>query len=95
MSRKRAILLLVLLLAAGGGTYAYRRMGTPALVLTGIVTTNDVIVSSQVGGQIGRLLVNEGDTVAPEQLLAVITPDELKADHAYYAQSAQGLTQQV
>ena len=56
MSRKRAILLLVLLLAAGGGTYAYRRMGTPALVLTGIVTTNDVIVSPQIAGQIADAL---------------------------------------
>ena len=68
MSRKRAILLLVLLLAAGAGTYAYRRMGTPALVLTGIVTTNDVIVSPQIAGQIGQLLVTEGDAVKRDQL---------------------------
>ena len=45
MSRKTAALLLILLLAAGAGTYAYRRMAPAALVLTGIVTTNDVIVS--------------------------------------------------
>ena len=95
MSRKRAILLLVLLLAAGAGTYAYRRMGTPALVLTGIVTTNDVIVSPQIAGQIGQLLVTEGDTVKKDQLVAVIVPDELKADTAYYTQTAAGVSAQV
>jgi len=95
MSRKRAILLLVLLLAAGAGTYAYRRMGTPALVLTGIVTTNDVIVSPQIAGQIGQLLVTEGDPVKKDQLVAVIVPDELKADTAYFAQNVEGMSSQI
>ena len=95
MKRVKALLFLLVLASAGAAAYVYMGRPPSELVLTGIVTTNDVIVSSQVGGQIGRLLVNEGDTVAPEQLLAVITPDELKADHAYYAQSAQGLSQQV
>jgi HlyD family secretion protein len=95
MSRKRAILLLVLLLAAGAGTYAYRRMGTPALVLTGIVTTNDVIVSPQISGQIGQLLVTEGDAVKKDQLVAVIVPDELKADTAYFAQNVEGMSSQI
>ncbi|HEY4218308.1 MAG TPA: efflux RND transporter periplasmic adaptor subunit [Gemmatimonadaceae bacterium] len=65
------------------------------LVLTGIVTTNDVVVSSQVTGQIGNLLVKEGDTVQPNQLLAVLVPGELRADQAYYAQSEQGLASEV
>src|SRR4051812_31509088 len=95
MPKKRAILLLVLLLAAGGGTYAYRRMGTPALVLTGIVTTNDVIVSPQISGQIGQLLVTEGDEVKKDQLVAVIVPDELKADTAYFAQNVEGMSSQI
>src|SRR3982074_1251161 len=95
MPRKRAVLLLVLLLAAGAGTYAYRRMAPAALVLTGIVTTNDVIVSPQIAGQIEQLLVNEGDAVKKDQLIAVIAPDELKADTAYYAQNVEGLSSQV
>ena len=95
MSRKRAVLLLVLLLAAGGGTYAYRRIGPPALVLTGIVTTNDVIVSPQIGGQLGQLLVTEGDVVKKGQLVAVIVPDELKADTAYFAQNVEGMSSQI
>ena len=65
------------------------------LVLTGIVTTNDVIVSPQIAGQIGQLLVAEGDAVTKDQLLAVITPDELQADTAYYAQNVEGLSSQV
>ncbi len=65
------------------------------LVLTGIVTTNDVVVSSQVTGQIGQLLVKEGDAVQPNQLLALLVPAELKADRAFYSQSQQGMAGQV
>src|SRR5580698_1202307 len=65
------------------------------LVLTGIVTTQDVIMSPQVGGRVSQLLVKEGDLVAGNQLLAVIAPDELKAEEAYYAQSAEGFAVQV
>jgi HlyD family secretion protein len=95
MSRKSALVLIVLLLAAGAGVYAYRRMAPAALVLTGIVTTNDVIVSSQIAGQIGQLLVTEGDAVKAEQLIAVIVPDELKADSAYFAQNVEGMSSQI
>jgi len=65
------------------------------LVLTGIVTTNDVIVSPQVTAQLSKLLVKEGDKVDANQLLAVLAPDELKADQAYAAQSEKGLGDQV
>ncbi len=95
MSRKTAVVFVVLVLAAGAATYAYRRMAPPALVLTGIVTTNDVIVSAQIAGQIGQLLVTEGDTVKQHQLVAVIVPDELKADTAYFAQNVEGMSSQI
>ena len=65
------------------------------LVLTGIVTTNDVIVSPQVSAQLSKLLVKEGDTVQANQLIAVLSPDELRADQAYAAQSERGLGNQV
>lgn len=71
------------------------RSRSSSLVLTGIVTTNDVVVSPQVGGQVGKLLVQEGDSVAKGQLLAVITPAELAADQAYYAHSAEGSAVEV
>jgi len=58
------------------------------LVLTGVVTTDDVIVSPQVGGQISQLLVNQGDSVTPNQLVAKLVPSELAADQAYYSHSA-------
>ena len=95
MSKKRSILLIAILLAAGAGLYAYKRMAPPALVLTGIVTTNDVIVSAQIAGQIGQLLVAEGNPVKKDQLVAVIAPDELKADTAYFAQNVEGMSSQI
>ncbi len=94
MLGKRFGLILLLMLLGAGAYYVVRARSTD-LVLTGIVTTHDVIVSPQIGGQIGQLLVNEGDTVRHNQLLAVITPDELRADRAFYEFSAQGLTSQV
>ena len=93
--RKRLPLFLLVLVAAGAGTYAYRRIGPAPLVLTGIVTTNDVIVSPQIGGQIAQLLVQEGDAVKRDQLVAVIAPDELKADTTYFSQNVEGLSSQV
>jgi multidrug resistance efflux pump len=87
--------LIPLLVVALIGAYAYWTTGPRPLTLTGIVTTNDVIVSPQVAGQIGQLLVSEGDLVKKGQLLATITPDELRAETTYYAQSAQGLSSQV
>jgi len=94
---KRLRLPLILLVIAGVAYGAYYYMGRPPseLVLTGIVTTNDVVVSPQIGGQIRALKVVEGDTVKANQLVAVITPDELRADTAYYAHSAAGLGSQV
>ncbi len=65
------------------------------MLLTGIVTTENVIVSSQVGGQIGQLLVKEGDAVQRNQLLAVMTTDELQADRAYYAHTVESIESQV
>jgi HlyD family secretion protein len=92
---RKLIPLLLLALAAGGGWYAYTKSRPTELVLTGIVTTNDVIVSPQIAGQIGQLLVTEGDVVKKDQLVAVIVPDELKAETAYYTQNVAGLSSQV
>ena len=94
---KRAKPLLILLVLAGLGYGAYYYLGRPPteLVLTGIVTTNDVVVSPQIAGQIRELKVLEGDTVKKDQLVALITPDELRADSAFYAHSAEGLGSQV
>jgi multidrug resistance efflux pump len=94
---KRAKPLLMLLVLAGLGYGAYYYLGRPPteLVLTGIVTTNDVVVSPQIAGQIRELKVVEGDTVKKDQLVALIRPDELIADSDYYMHSAAGLGSQV
>ena len=95
MNRKRKLLIggAVLVVAV---LVAYAIFAPPkTLVLTGIVTTNDVIVSPQVGGQVQKLLVNEGDSVVAGQLLAVISAGELAADQAYYAHSAAGMATEV
>ena len=93
--RRRLLVLLLVTAAGSAGVYAYLNRRPAALVLTGIVTTNDVVVSPQVAGQIRQLLVAEGDAVKQDQLLAVINPEELQADTAYYAHNVAGLSSQV
>jgi len=95
MKRLRRLLVMLLVLAAAAAAYLYFQRLPPVLVLTGIVTTNDVIVSPQIAGQIERLLVDEGDLVKRDQLLAVIKPDELRQERAFYLQTAQGVSSQV
>jgi HlyD family secretion protein len=91
---KRAIPLL-LLLAIGGAVYWYTSRPATSLVLTGIVTTNHIVVSPQITGRLDKLLVAEGDTVKADQLLAVLAPDELQQERAYYSFSAEGVGSQV
>lgn len=55
-----------------------------ALILTGVVTTDDVIVSPEITGRLEQLLVREGDTVKRGQLLGTIQAGEWKAGLAYY-----------
>ncbi len=91
----KRILVLLILAGSGAAVYYTMRTGPVPLVLTGIVTTENVIVSPQMGGQIGQLLVKEGDTVQRDQLVAVMTRDELQADREYYARTVQSIESQV
>src|SRR5882757_7236361 len=95
MSRTAVRILVLLVIAGGVAAYFYVNRAPASLVLTGIVTTNDVIVSPQIAGQIGQLLVKEGDVVTQDQLVAVMVPDELRADTAYYAHNVAGMSSQV
>jgi len=90
---KRLIPLLVIAALAAGYWYANRP--PTSLVLTGIVTTDPVIVSPQINGRIDKLLVAEGDTVTHDQLLAVLSTDELRQDSAFYSYTAEGVDAQV
>jgi HlyD family secretion protein len=92
---KRAVRLILLLGIIGGIVYYSRQKPPSVLTLTGIVTTNDVIVSSQIAGRIDQLLVKEGDAVKRDQMLAVMQPDELMADRSYYEHSVAGLSSQI
>jgi HlyD family secretion protein len=94
MKRLR-LLVVLLLLGVGGGAYYYAQRAPDRLTLTGIVTTKEVIVSPQIAGRIGKLLVREGDSVKQGQLAAVLVPDELQQESAFYTHSAQGATSQV
>jgi len=91
---KRLVILLLIIAGIAAGYYAMRRRPGP-LTLTGIVTTQEVNVAPQLGGQIGKMLVKEGDSVQKDQLVAVMTTDELKADRAYYASQAESAQSQV
>src|ERR1051326_2904079 len=91
---RRVVFLLIILAGAAGAYYATHRPPGP-LILTGIVTTQDVIVAPQLGGQIGQLLVKEGDAVEKNQLIAVMTPDELKADRTYYGRQVETTQSQI
>ena len=95
MKRLRPLLVLLVLGGIGYGAYYYTSRPPTELTLTGIVTTNDVVVSPQIAGQISELKVSEGDIVKADQLVAVIRPDELQADAAYYTHSVEGLGSQV
>jgi multidrug resistance efflux pump len=95
VTRQRIVPLIVLVLALAAGAYYVAQAGNPPVVLTGIVSTNDVVVSPQMAGQIGELLVREGDTVTRGQLLAIIVPDEMRADTSYYSHTAAGMSSQV
>jgi HlyD family secretion protein len=92
-SRKRGMTIGIVAVGIIVAVVIFSRPGP--LVLTGIVTTNDVIVSPQVSAQLSTLLVKEGDRVDAGQLLAELAPGELAADRSYASQSEQGLGNQV
>ena len=95
MKRWAPLLALLLVGIGTGGAIYYANHPADRLTLTGIVTTNDVIVSPQIAGRIGQLLVKEGDAVKRGQLAALLVPDELQQESAFYTQSAQGAMSQV
>lgn len=93
MKKSSKIILFLLVLTAVAGGVAYTLTRPPgAIVLTGIVTTDEVIVSPQIQGRLQELLVREGDAVTNGQLLAVIQPQEQQANMAFFTSSQQQTT---
>ena len=72
--RKPIILILILAVLAGGIYYATTRQAHE-IILTGIVTTDEVIVSSEIQGRLQQLLVQQGDKVNLTLKLTRISPD--------------------
>src|SRR5262245_24724601 len=93
-SMARRLIAIVFLAIAASGYYVYTRPPS-SLVLTGIVTTHDVVVAPQLAGRLVSLAIKEGDTVTKGQLVAEIDPGELMADREYYKHSAEGAASQV
>ncbi|HEX5099485.1 MAG TPA: efflux RND transporter periplasmic adaptor subunit [Polyangiaceae bacterium] len=89
--------LLVVAALVTGGVFAYRAYTAPpkTLTLTGLVTTDDVIVSPLVTARVEKLLVKEGDSVKSGDLLAVLSPAELAADSDFFKHSAEGFSGQI
>jgi HlyD family secretion protein len=94
--KRKIVLAILIVIVIGGGVVYYKAVTRPRpIILTGIITTNEVNASSQIQGQLARVLVKEGDIVKPGQLLAVIEPQELRADESYYLHSQRGTAAQV
>ncbi len=93
--KRRMRWLIPLVVLGAAALYAITLWRPRRLVLTGIVTTDEVVVSSEIQGRLQKLLVREGDAVAPDQLLAVIRPEEWKADLAFFENSARQSASQV
>ncbi|HUO10324.1 MAG TPA: efflux RND transporter periplasmic adaptor subunit [Phycisphaerae bacterium] len=89
------IILLILALLIGVAIYYLGLSSRGEITLTGIVTTDDVIVGTQVQGRLQSLKVNQGDEVKKDELLAVIQPDQWQADMSYYEHSQAQATTKV
>jgi HlyD family secretion protein len=90
-------LFLILLIAAAVAAFVYFAVVSRQreIVLTGIVTTDEVIISSEITGRVQQLLVEQGDKVTNGELVAVIQPQERKAELDFYTNSAQQSSAQV
>jgi HlyD family secretion protein len=94
--KPRLISLGVLVVAVIAAVVLYKMATRPQpFELTGIVTTHEVNVSSQIQGKLVNLLVKEGDSVKPGELLALVDPQELETDRAFYVDTAKGTAAQV
>ena len=84
--------ILIVVVAAAVVAYYLCTRPTHEIVLTGVVTTDEVIVSPEIEGRIEQLYVAEGDTVTNGELLARIQPEQWRADVDFYASSEQQFT---
>jgi HlyD family secretion protein len=93
--RKIQLSILAVVILIGAAIYFAGARPSRGIVLTGVVTTDEVIVSPEIQGRLQRVLVHEGDVVANGELLAVIQPQIQQADVAFYASSEESSASQV
>jgi HlyD family secretion protein len=93
--KRRRILIAAALVAIAGVILIMNLLRSRHLVLTGIVTTDDVLVSSEIPGRLQQLSVRQGDSVKRGDLLGVVALPEWKADSAFYEASERGAESQV
>ena len=95
MKKRLRVIIPILLLVIIGGIYLVSRSRATVLRLTGVVTTDAVVVSSEIQGRLQSLAVNQGDAVKAGDLLGRIQPQEWKADMSFYSNSVQQSAAQV
>ena len=88
MHRATTLSIAVIAVVAIGGTLPVTQSSSIKR-LSGLVTTDDIVVSAQLGGQISEMFVREGDAVTKHQLLTLVRPDELALDQSYFAQTVR------
>jgi len=93
--KRKVPVLIVLLGVLVSGVYFMTTRSPRSIVLTGVVTTDEVIVSSEIQGRLQKLLVAQGNWVTNHQLLALIQPKEWQADVAFYANTEKQWAAQV
>lgn len=86
---------LFLFLVLIGVVYALSQRRPGVLRLTGVVTTDTVLVSPEIQGRLQELSVKQGDVVKAGQLLGRIQPQERKADMAFYTSTEEQSVAQV
>jgi multidrug resistance efflux pump len=95
MKKRRLVIAIIVLAVVLGAVLCTILLRGRVIGVTGIVTTDEVIASSEVQGRLQRLLVKEGDTVKRGDLLAVIQPKEWLADMSFYTNSERQAQAQV
>lgn len=89
MKRRLILLFVAAVIVAGGAIYRFAIRAPQPMILTGVVTTDDVRVGAMIQGRLEELDVKPGDVVEEGQLLARIQPQEAKADVEFYRSSQE------
>jgi HlyD family secretion protein len=94
-ARPRRLIIVTLLILIVAGIMVALTRSKPETVLTGIVTTDEVIASAEISGRLQKLLVQQGDAVKRGDLLGLIQPKEWQAEMAFYTHSEKQSSAQV